>query len=189
MIRALIFDCFGLFYVDSVITYADDASTPPEKAEVLRRLDEQASRDMVTKPEFIERAAGLLGIPKDEADERFFHSNERDDRLLAFVQELRKTYKVGMLSNIGGDMMDGFFSHEERKQLFDVVILSGDVGIAKPDRAIFELMCKRLGVALDEAVMIDDSKNTCAMVKTYGMQSVCYKDFDQCKHDLARLLK
>ncbi len=86
-------------------------------------------------------------------------------------------------------MMDGFFSTEERERLFDVAILSGDVKMAKPDRAIFELTCTRLGADLSETVMIDDMQSTCDAVKTIGMQSVCYKDFEQFQTELAVLFK
>ena len=94
-----------------------------------------------------------------------------------------------MLSNIGGDMMDGFFSPQERQHLFDVVILSGDVKMAKPDKAIFELACERLGVELSEAVMIDDMQRTCDIVRTFGMQSICYRDFRQFRAELTSLIQ
>ena len=189
MIKALIFDCFGVFYPDPVFAYMRDSTTSPEKAKALHSLDEQAARGTVDKKGFTMQAALIVGITEDEAEHRFFHSTERNEQLVALVKELRKTYKVALLSNIGGDMMDGFFSPKERLQLFDTVILSGDVKMAKPDRAIFELVCKRLGVERHEAIMIDDMQPTCDIVKTFGMNSVCYKTFDQYKADLVAILE
>jgi FMN phosphatase YigB (HAD superfamily) len=189
MIKALIFDCFGVFYIDPVFAYMRDPTTPAEKAEALHSLDEQAARGVLNKASFVTKAAQLLGITEAEAEQRFFHSAGRNEQLAALVKELRNSYKVAMLSNIGGDMMDGFFAPEERQELFDTVILSGDVKMAKPDRAIFELACARLGVKLNEAVMIDDMQTTCDIVKTFGMRSVCYKSFEQCKAELAAILK
>lgn len=189
MIKALIFDCFGVFYTDPVLTYMRDPATPPEKAQALHMLDKQAAVGALDKQDFVTQAAVLLGISEGEAEQRFFQSSERNEPLLKFVKELRKEYKVAMLSNIGGDMMDGFFTSEERRRLFDTIILSGDVKMAKPDRAIFELTCERLGVELNEAVMIDDVQTTCDIVKTFGMQSVCYKSFEQCKTELAAILE
>lgn len=188
MIKALIFDCFGVFYTDPVFAYMRDPATPPEKAEALHALDEQAAHGNLSKASFVTQAAQLVGITEDEAEQRFFHSDERNEQLIELVQELRKTYKVAMLSNIGSDMMDGFFSSEERGRFFDQVVLSGDVKLAKPDRAIFELACKRLGVEPHEAVMIDDMQSTCDIVKNFGMQSICYKSFDQCKAELDVIL-
>lgn len=189
MIKALIFDCFGVFYTDPVFAYMRDPATPPEKAESLHTLDKQAAVGALDKPGFVTQAASLLGISESEAEQRFFQSSERNEPLVELAKELRRNYKVAMLSNIGGDMMDGFFTSEERQQLFDAVILSGDVKMAKPDRAIFELACERLGVELSEAVMIDDMQTTCDIVKTFGMQSVCYKNLDQCKAELAAILE
>ena len=188
MIKALIFDCFGVFYIDPVFAYMGDPATPAKKAEALHTLDKQAAVGALNRQGFVAQAASLLGISENDAQQRFFQSSERNEPLLELVKGLRKSYKVAMLSNIGGDMMDGFFTPEERQQLFDAVVLSGDVKLAKPDRAIFELTCKRLGVELHEAVMIDDMQTTCNIVKTFGMQSVCYKDFEQCRAELAAIL-
>lgn len=40
---------------------------------------------------------------------------------------------------------------------FDDIVLSGEVGIAKPDRAIYELACSRNSIHPGEAVFVDDS--------------------------------
>ncbi len=189
MTKALIFDCFGVFYPDPVFAYMRDPTTAPEKARALHALDEDAARGVINKSEFVTQAATILGITAAEAEQRFFHGTGRNYQLIKYVHELRQTYKVAMLSNIGGDMMDGFFTPNERELLFDAVILSGDVKMAKPDRAIFELTCQRLGVELAEAVMIDDLPSTCETVKTFGMQSVCYESFEQCTSELTNLLK
>lgn len=189
MIKALIFDCFGVFYTDPVFAYMRDSATSPENAEALHSLDKQAAVGAIDKSSFVTQAASLLGISERKAEERFFQSSQRNEQLVELVKKLRSKYKVAMLSNIGNDMMDGFFTSDERKELFDIAILSGDVKLTKPDRAIFELACEQLGVGLNEAVMIDDMQTTCDVVKTYGMQSVCYKDFEQCKTDLAAVLE
>jgi HAD superfamily hydrolase (TIGR01509 family) len=189
MIKALIFDCFGVFYDDPVFAYMRDPATPPNKAEALHSLDKQAAVGKLDKRGFVAQAAQLLNISEADSEQRFFHSDERNERLVEFVRQLRTNYKIAMLSNIGGDMMDGFFSAEERERFFDVVILSGDVKMAKPDRAIFELARRRLGVEMDEAVMIDDMQTTCDIVKTFGMESICYNDFERFQTELAAILK
>lgn len=189
MIKAIIFDCFGVFYVDPVFAYMRDPITPPEKAEALHNLDKQAARGVLHKQGFVEQASALLGITPEAAEQRFFQSKGRDERLVDLVRQLRQHYKIGLLSNIGADMMDGFFSPSEREELFDAAILSGEVKMAKPDKEIFELACHRLGVKLNEAVMIDDQQSTCDIVKTYGMQSICYMEFDQMLSELRDILE
>jgi epoxide hydrolase-like predicted phosphatase len=185
MIRALIFDCFGVFYADPVFAYMRDSSTPPEKAQAFHALDDQAARGKLTKSGFIEQASALLGCTPEEADQRFFHSDKRNDRLVTFAQHARKHYKVGLLSNIGGDMMDGFFGLEEQRELFDEVILSGNVGIAKPDPAIFKMMLNKLGVEPQEAVFVDDSQNHIDAARQLGINCIRFESNEQFARDIS----
>ncbi len=188
MIRALIFDCFGVFYPDPVFAYMHDPLTPPERAEALHAFDDQAARGNLSKVEFIEKASLLLAKPQDDVERQFFQSNQRNEMLVSLVQELRKTYKVALLSNIGSDMMGGFFTPDERRQLFDETILSGDVNLVKPNRAIYNLVCTRLGVVASEAIMVDDMASNIDAVKALGMQGICYMSFKQFRNGLSDLL-
>ena len=70
MIKALIFDCFGVFYPDPVFTYMRDPSTTNEKAKALHALDEQAARGKITKEGFIQKAALLLEKSPEEIEDR-----------------------------------------------------------------------------------------------------------------------
>jgi epoxide hydrolase-like predicted phosphatase len=188
MIRALIFDCFGVFFPDPIFAYMHDPSTPQDKAKALHALDVQAAQGHLRKEEFVNQVSTLLNQSPEKVERRFFQGLNRDQQLVDYVQELRSKYRVALLSNIGGDMMDGFFTPAERDTLFDTVVLSGDVGITKPDPKIFEVACSRLGISLDEAVMIDDVPGYIKAAKTVGMQGICYRDFGQFKHDLELMI-
>ena len=188
MIRALVFDCFGVFYPDPVFTYMRNPHSPPDKAEKLHSYDEQAARGQLTKSEFIKNAALLLDKTEKETESQFFQRHNNNDQLVDFIKKARNKYKTALLSNIGGDMMDGFFTQTERKELFDVVIFSGNETFAKPDKEFFALACKRLGISPYEAIMIDDLQHNCDAAKSIGMQAICYKDFKQFQKELNTLL-
>jgi HAD superfamily hydrolase (TIGR01549 family) len=188
MIKALIFDCFGVFFVDPVYAYMSDPDTPPNKARVVHDLDRQAAVGLLDKQGFIDQAASLMDRPPAEIERRFFKGLHRNQRLIDFSQNLRPDYKIAMLSNIGGDMMDGFFTVAERGELFDLVVLSGEVKLAKPDPTIFKLTCERLGVSADEAIMIDDIQSNVEAAKRLGMQGIRYEHFGQFKSKISAYL-
>ncbi len=179
MIKAIIFDCFGVFYADPVFEYMRRPSTPTSVANALHGLDQQAAEGKINKSSFIHKAAGLLNITEEAADGQFFHPHDHNDELMDFIISIRSKYKTALLSNIGGDMMDEFFSQEDYKKLFDVVILSGNVGLTKPSPEIFKLACAKLGVPLESAVMVDDMPETIEIIKQLGMKGICYKEFTQ----------
>jgi epoxide hydrolase-like predicted phosphatase len=187
MIKAIIFDCFGVFYVDPIFEYMNDTHSPPEKAKALHELDKQSVAGLISKREFIDQAASLLGIAEVEVEQRFFMATTRNQELLEYSQLLRKSYKVGLLSNVGSNVMDAFFTPHERDEYFDAVVLSGDVGLAKPDPKIFELICKKLGVEPADALMIDDLPRFSEAARNSGMQAVVYVTSQQLMSDVAAI--
>jgi epoxide hydrolase-like predicted phosphatase len=130
----------------------------------------------------------LLHLSAKRIERQFFQGKERNQELLDYAESLRTRYKIGLLSNLGGDMMDGFFAPAEREKFFDTVVLSGEVRMAKPDPEIFELTCERLGVEPAEAVMVDDVAGNCEAARSVGMGAVCYEHFAQMKTELETLL-
>ena len=189
MIHALVFDCFGVFYPDPVFTYMRDLKNSRDKAETLHLYDEQAARGKLTKKDFIQQAAILLNKPEPEIEVQFFQRHTNNQELINFIRKVRGTYKTALLSNIGADMMDGFFTLEEQKQLFDVVIFSGNEKFAKPDKEFFALACERLDVQPEETIMVDDLQHNCDAAKSIGMRAICYKNFEQFQNEINLLLK
>lgn len=59
---------------------------------------------------------------------------------------------------------------------FDVVVDSCDVGLRKPDPAVFRLTCDLLGVAPGEVVLLDDSPRNTVAAEAFGMRSILVKD-------------
>jgi putative hydrolase of the HAD superfamily len=60
--------------------------------------------------------------------------------------------------------------------LFDVVVDSCEVGLRKPDPAIFRLTCERLGVAPEAAVFLDDTRRHVEAARTVGLHAILVAD-------------
>jgi putative hydrolase of the HAD superfamily len=93
-----------------------------------------------------------------------------------------------MLSNINVPGLMRRFSEAEREEYFDVIVVSAEIGFAKPEAQAYEITADRLGVRLDECVFIDDREDFCEAARGVGMQAVFYQSFDQAKADLERIL-
>ena len=72
--------------------------------------------------------------------------------------------------------------------LFDVVIESSKVGLRKPDTAIYELVCRELGVAPAEAVFLDDLGVNLKPARTMGMTTIKVDDPDEALAELERVV-
>lgn len=69
--------------------------------------------------------------------------------------------------------------------LFDDIIISGEVKLAKPDRRIFKLFLERTGREARQCVYIDDSKTNIAVAQKLGFQCIHFQSPAQVESNLA----
>ena len=79
------------------------------------------------------------------------------DDAQAALEELRGAYRLGLLTNGPPDIQHEKLEGAGLKEYFDAVVVSGEVGIGKPDPRIFHLALERLGASSAEAAMVGDS--------------------------------
>ncbi len=71
--------------------------------------------------------------------------------------------------------------------VFDTVVVSGEVGVAKPDPAIFALTAARLGVAAAACVFVDDVAGYARGAVAAGMTGVCHHRLESTVEELGVL--
>lgn len=174
MIQAIIFDCFGVLYVDPTayfyniaVRHHDDA-----QAEHFAQLLRQTDAGLLTHKQFCKEVADAFGFSPQQVEDKLLKGVDRNTELISYVRTLRPRFKVGLLSNISRGVMQGFFSEAERTELFDSVVLSGDAGLVKPDPAIFTLAAERLDVEPHNVIFIDDNERNCAGARQAGLTAI-----------------
>ena len=66
---------------------------------------------------------------------------------------------------------EGIRAHPRLGSAFRSVLVSGEVGMVKPDPAIYRLFCARAGLAPGDCLFIDDRAENCAGAESTGMQA------------------
>lgn len=66
----------------------------------------------------------------------------------------------------------GLTVHPRLGDIFGTLVVSGRERVAKPDIAIFELLCERAGVAASDCVFIDDTRHNVDAARTAGMDGI-----------------
>lgn len=105
--------------------------------------------------------------------------------LLTVVREVREQgILTGLLSNA-----DGLWAPpEEWDGLFDAVVISGEVGLAKPFAEIYTLTADRLGLSAAECVFVDDLAINVRGAAAVGMVGVHHTSVSVTVGELAVLL-
>ena len=136
-----------------------------------KRLKEHTGRDFA--PE------GLI--------RRIFSGIELEEEMLEAVELARSAgLKTGLLSNSWGTSL---YPLKRMDGLFDAMVISGEVGMRKPDPAIFELTVDRLGVVADRCVFVDDHPNHLGSASSVGMTTVLHRTPEQTISELETLLQ
>lgn len=189
MVKAVILDCFGVLYIPvGEDFYRSHIKNYEQHIGELRELGRQADEGLISQDEFIHRVATLAGMDPNQVREKVVGSLVRNQALMDYSQSLRPGCKLGLLTNISKGVIDNFFSKAERQELFDAVVISSEVGLIKPEPAIYKLIAEQLGVDPQDCVMIDDSPINCSGAVEAGMKAVTYQSLAQAQGDINALL-
>ena len=110
-----------------------------------------------------------------------------NEDVVTLARKLRARYKVGLLTNATKDLEEMLLEHHGITDLFDVVINSARVGLAKPDVRIFHLAAERLGVPASACVFTDDMPHNVEGARAAGMQAFQFQGAAHLKSELRAL--
>lgn len=97
----------------------------------------------------------------------------------------RAGIRTGMLSNSWGAAT---YDRARFEELFDVVVISGELGIRKPEPQIYAVAAERMGLAPGELVFVDDLPGNLKPARALGMTTVVHRDAGATVAELEELL-
>lgn len=107
-----------------------------------------------------------------------------DVETMTFIeQKLAGRYKIAVLSNMSSSTPEQMLG--KHVSLFDEVMISGELGVAKPDARAFLMAARRLEEFADNCVMVDDSELNCTAAEAAGMRAIHYQNPSQLEQKLA----
>ena len=156
--------------------------TDPSALKLLRGLETGELDEAGFEPPFAE----LLGLDSsDGLIDDLFADLRPDERMVSAVSAAKRGgRKTGLISNSWGL---GIYERAP-VDIFDATVISGDVGLHKPQPEIYELACERLGVEARECVFVDDLRENVAGAEAVGMTGVLHRDASETLPTLESLL-
>ena len=187
MIQAVVFDVGG------VLEIVDDAEWPGRWMQRWEAIGDPV-RARSDAGVFVERAGAEMaesevrelyrvrfGLTESQADDMMgdlwdSYCGRLDIAMRDFAVGLRPRYRTAILSNSG----DGARREEQQRfdfaGLVDTIVYSHEVGVAKPDPAIYELTALRLNARPDEILFLDDSAAAVDGARDAGWHAIRHVD-------------
>jgi putative hydrolase of the HAD superfamily len=157
-----------------------------------RKLIPYFQEGKISEEEFwkgVRRRTGAKGgMPVSLWLEAFEHSYVEKKDVFAVAHALHgRGCRTGILSNTEKPARP--IMQRDSYRIFDPVVLSWQVGAAKPQRRIFEALIETLRLNPQEILLIDDVEANIAAARDIGLQGILFTDVASLRSDLASLLR
>ena len=114
---------------------------------------------------------GVIVIPSNLVENGFVIDTE----FLDFMKFLNKrNIRKGILSNLPKEWGEYFLKKFNLKNEFNPIVLSGEVGMRKPERGIYLEFERRSGIALEKSFFIDDKLINLKTASDLGVRTVYF---------------
>lgn len=123
-----------------------------------------------------------------ELQRDFWAGDRIDEELLDFLAGLRPRFKTGLLSN-AWDNARRLFAQFGLGRAFDVMVISAEERLAKPDPRIYHTALDRLGVRAEEAVFVDDMPANIEAARALGIHALRFASPEQTMADVGKALE
>ena len=99
-----------------------------------------------------------LGFQGDleKTEKEYLDTIELSDGFIDFIEKVKGKYKLAIISNDSGRWSKYLREKFDINKYFDVISISGDLKIQKPDERIFLLTTTKLGVNAEDCIYVDD---------------------------------
>ena len=170
--EAIILDMYGVIVKqtgDDFVPYVQQ-TFPNLKPEEIRKPWDKANIGEWTSLE-LWAAVGFQG-DLEKIEKGYLDTIELNDGLLEFIKAVRMKYKLAIISNDSSRWSKYLREKFNIDQYFDVISISGDLKIRKPDERIFRLTIEKLAVKAEECLYIDDRRGYLEAAKRVGMNAI-----------------
>jgi epoxide hydrolase-like predicted phosphatase len=157
------------------------------KDPMARELLADLETGRLTEEEFESKFAAVLDIERsDGLIDRLFAGMRPDQTMLDAVRAAKRAgVRTGLISNSWGH---GRYNRTLFPELFHGVVISGDVGVRKPDPRIYELGAEAVDLPPSACVFVDDLPGNLKPARELGMATVRHVRAEQTVSELEDLL-
>jgi len=191
-IRAVVFDIGGVLEITpdpqmAAMSARWDARLQRQPGEIdaqMAHLWRAGSLGQCTEADVERGLREIVGLSQEQVDVYMAelwkeYVGTLNTELTEYFRALRPRYQMGIISN-------SFVGAREREQelyrfheMANPIIYSHEVGLAKPDRRIYELTCERMGVQPAEMIFLDDAEMCVTGANAVGIHGILYRDTAQ----------
>ncbi|MFZ1019429.1 MAG: HAD family phosphatase [Minisyncoccia bacterium] len=178
-IKVIAFDFWGVFAEMNppMYRYMEQHNIFPEKySEKIHELIIEHDLNKINEQQFLQKCSKIIGLEIPYPACRYaFQENDLNKNLITIAKKLKAKYKIALLSNNNKEYCEEYLFKTKLEKLFDVLVLSYNIGYRKPSPEIYQILIKKLEVKPEEILFIDDNPTKFPNAEKQGIKTLLYE--------------
>lgn len=176
--KLIIFDCFGVIFEEVAPVFLKKFLAEDKALIIKDELFVPADLGKITYDELLTNMAKVLEVDKDEMIKEWNSMFILRESILPVIKSLGERHDVILLSNAPMGVVEEAFEKQGLTPLFKKMFISCNLGLAKPDKAIYLHCVNEMKKEYDEIYMIDDNWSNLEHLPEIGITPIHYKGDD-----------
>ena len=132
---------------------------------------------------------GINGAELIEFEKRFWQGDRLDQKLVNYIRSLQSDYTTALLSNAWSGTRNVLTKSKPCIDAFHHSVFSSEVGLAKPNPAIYRYILSMCDVQPAESIFIDDAIENVEAANLLGIHGIHFKNSDKTIAEIDALLE
>ena len=155
--RLVIFDCFGVIFGEVAPLFLRKYLSDEEADAIKDKIFVPADLGQITYDELLDTLAVTVGVDRDEVIREWNKLFILKDDTVELIKKLRETADIALLSNAPLGLVEKMFVEYGLTCLFDKMVVSSAIGLAKPDPEIYRYCVAQFDREYDEISFVNCS--------------------------------
>lgn len=188
MYRAIIFDFWGVLYIDATYAWFRKYVSNYERIiDGLHDLSREHDFGRLSPTAYVEAISKLTQIPFEQVSRGIEEEVKPIQNMVDLVKKLHKNNRLALISNGNNIWLGKALEKSGITNVFNPLVVSASVGMVKPNKDIFQFTLEKLALSPNEVIFIDDRESNVKAAESYGIKSLLFTEKDKLLEDLSSL--
>ena len=187
--KVILFDFFGVISSEVSPIFFKRYFNEEEAKIVKEEIMSKGDKGELNEEEVYELIASRMNMTPLKIKEDFDELIKINFELVEYIKELKKEYRVYLLSNAMSSFLRRILDKYNLYELFNEVYISSEIKLIKPYEEFFNYVINKENIDSSNAIMIDDNKENIDGALSCNLNGIIYTDVKDLKEKLTYFLK
>lgn len=176
--KTVIFDFFGVISSEIALFWFEKYFKKEEIVSIKEKYVRPADIGAVTEKELFDTLASLIDSTQESVREEWFSYVKIDRSMVSLISSIRNRFKIVLGSNAPLGFLSQILKENDLEKLFDTIIISSEIGAAKPDPLFFEKTFEILKESPNNLLFFDDNLANVKAAQKLGIEAQLFKNIE-----------